>query len=84
MHAVVRPKPGEQTLEQMKAKYSLAPVAAALEALLGDAFVGLAPDCIGEAVETRIEGLKPGQVCAVPENSSYNTASHLLVGTASQ
>ncbi len=49
----------------MKAKASLAPVAAALKDILGDAFVGLAEDCIGDAVSARIGTMKPGQVRAL-------------------
>jgi phosphoglycerate kinase len=42
-------------------KFSLKPVAAALEKLLGQP-VGFADDCIGPAVETQVKALKPGQV----------------------
>jgi len=42
-------------------KFSLKPVAAALEKLLGRP-VGFADDCIGPAVETQAKALKPGQV----------------------
>ena len=42
-------------------KFSLKPVAAALEKLLGRP-VGFADDCIGPAVETQVKALKPGQV----------------------
>ncbi|MFQ5829022.1 MAG: phosphoglycerate kinase [Candidatus Methylomirabilia bacterium] len=41
--------------------YSLAPVAARLEKLLGQA-VPLAPDCVGESVEAMARGLRPGEV----------------------
>jgi 3-phosphoglycerate kinase len=57
-----RPKPGEQTWEEMKGKNSLAPVAAELKSLLGDAFIGLSPDCIGDAVEAQVAAMQPGQV----------------------
>ena len=50
----------------MKAKASLAPVAAALKEILGEQFVGLAEDCIGDAVASQIGTLKPGQVCDWP------------------
>lgn len=43
------------------AKFSLKPIAAELEKLLGSP-VGFAEDCIGLAVETRAKALKPGQV----------------------
>lgn len=42
-------------------KYSLAPVARRLEELLGQP-VPLAPDSVGEAVETRARQLQPGQL----------------------
>jgi len=42
-------------------KFSLKPVAAELEKLLGRP-VGFANDCIGPAVETQANALKPGQV----------------------
>ncbi|HEY4246451.1 MAG TPA: phosphoglycerate kinase [Lacunisphaera sp.] len=43
------------------AKFSLKPVAAELEKLLGSP-VGFAEDCIGPAVEAQVGALKPGQV----------------------
>ncbi len=46
----------------MKGKNSLAPVAAELKSLLGDAFIGLSPDCIGDAVEAQVAAMQPGQV----------------------
>jgi 3-phosphoglycerate kinase len=49
----------------MKAKASLAPVAAELKNLLGDTFVGLADDCIGDAVKSQIDKLTPGQVSSL-------------------
>jgi len=42
-------------------KYSLRPVVAELEKLLGQK-VGFAGDCIGPAVEAQVNALKPGQV----------------------
>jgi phosphoglycerate kinase len=42
-------------------KFSLKPVAAELEKLLGQK-VAFADDCIGPAVETQVKALKPGQV----------------------
>ena len=42
-------------------RYSLAPVAARLEELLGQP-VTLAPDCVGPAVEAQARALRPGQV----------------------
>jgi phosphoglycerate kinase len=42
-------------------KYSLAPVAGRLQALL-ERPVPLAPDCVGESVEGLARGLKPGQI----------------------
>jgi phosphoglycerate kinase len=50
-----RPKGGPD------ARYSLAPVARRLEALLGEA-VPLAPDCVGPAVEAQAAALPPGGV----------------------
>ncbi|EIE23485.1 phosphoglycerate kinase [Coccomyxa subellipsoidea C-169] len=50
---------------------SLAPVAAALKDILGDAFVGLAEDCIGDAVSARIGTMKPGQVLLL-ENTRFH------------
>jgi phosphoglycerate kinase len=50
-----RPKDGPEP------KYSLAPVAERLTALLGRP-VTLAPDCVGEAIERMAAELKPGQV----------------------
>jgi len=44
-----------------KPEFSLAPVAAELGKILGEP-VTLAPDCVGEAVERLVDGLKPGQV----------------------
>ena len=64
MRCKCRPDPGKQTWDEMKAKASLAPVAAALKDILGDAFVGLAEDCIGDSVTAQISTMKPGQVCA--------------------
>jgi phosphoglycerate kinase len=46
---------------QKIAKFSLKPVAAELEKLLGQK-VAFAEDCIGPAVETQAKALKPGQV----------------------
>lgn len=46
---------------QKIAKFSLKPVAAELEKLLGQP-VGFADDCIGPAVEAQAKALKPGQV----------------------
>jgi phosphoglycerate kinase len=46
---------------QKIAKFSLKPVAAELEKLLGQK-VAFADDCIGPAVETQAKALKPGQV----------------------
>ncbi|BDA47377.1 Phosphoglycerate kinase [Coccomyxa sp. Obi] len=66
-----RPDPGKQTWEEMKAKASLAPVAAALKDILGEAFVGLAEDCIGDAVAAQIGTLKPGQVLLL-ENTRFH------------
>jgi phosphoglycerate kinase len=42
-------------------KFSLKPIAAELEKLLGQK-VAFADDCIGPAVETQVKALKPGQV----------------------
>lgn len=42
-------------------KYTLAPVAAALSALIKQP-VSLAPDCVGEAVERQVNALQPGAV----------------------
>lgn len=46
---------------QKIAKFSLKPIAAELEKLLGQK-VAFADDCIGPAVETQVKALKPGQV----------------------
>lgn len=54
---------------QKIAKFSLKPVAAELEKLLGQK-VGFADDCIGPAVETQVNALKPGQVLLL-ENLRY-------------
>jgi phosphoglycerate kinase len=62
-----RPKPGEQTVEEMKAKYSLAPVAKELAEKLGDIFVGLAPDTVGPEVEELASKLQDGQVSGACE-----------------
>ncbi|HEY4690292.1 MAG TPA: phosphoglycerate kinase [Anaerolineae bacterium] len=50
-----RPKGGPEP------KYSLAPAAARLSALIGKP-VGMAPDCIGAEVEKMVAALKPGDV----------------------
>src|SRR3972149_9775141 len=50
-----RPKGGPEP------KYSLAPAAARLSALIGKP-VGMAPDCIGAEVEKMVAALKPGHV----------------------
>lgn len=67
-----RPEPSKQSWEQLKAKYSLAPVAAELEALLGpDTFVGLADDCVGPAAEEMVARVGAGQVCLL-ENTRFH------------
>jgi phosphoglycerate kinase len=62
---------GKQSLEEMRAKYSLAPVAAELKKRLGDRFVGMASDCVGEEVTQRIKELQPGQVLLL-ENTRFH------------
>lgn len=57
-----RPSPKKQTWAEMKAAYSLQPVAGELGKLLGPSFIGLAPDCVGEAAATFARQLEPGQV----------------------
>jgi phosphoglycerate kinase len=52
-------------------KYSLAPVAARLNELLGQA-VSLAPDCVGEATEAVASRLKPGEVLLL-ENLRFHS-----------
>jgi phosphoglycerate kinase len=52
-------------------KYSLAPVAARLNELLGQA-VSLAPDCVGEATEAMAARLKPGEVLLL-ENLRFHS-----------
>ncbi len=51
-------------------KYSLGPVAARLEELLGEP-VPLLPDCVGPDVEARVRALGPGQV-ALLENLRFH------------
>jgi phosphoglycerate kinase len=55
---------------QKIAKYSLAPVAARLEALLGRP-VRFLPDCVGPEVENACAALKPGEV-ALLENLRFH------------
>lgn len=50
-------RPGGQRVEQ----YSLAPIASYLESILGKP-VRLAPDCIGEEVETLVAAMQSGEV----------------------
>lgn len=57
-----RPQPAQQTLEQMRAQFSLRPVVDRLAAQFGSAFRGLADDCIGAAVEAQVDALQDGQV----------------------
>lgn len=58
-----RPDPTTQNLEQMHQDFSLAPVAAVLQAQLGaQVFTGRALDCVGPAAAEAVNALKPGQV----------------------
>jgi len=56
----------------VKPDLSLAPVAKRLEDLLGRPVTFLT-DCVGEAVEAAVEGLKPGGVCLL-ENLRFHAA----------
>jgi phosphoglycerate kinase len=55
-----------------EARYSLAPVARRLGALLGEP-VPLAPDCVGPAVEAQVAGLPPGGILLL-ENLRFHAA----------
>ena len=57
-----RPSPKSQTLEEMKARYSLRPVADRLAHMLGANFVGLVDDCVGPTVQAAVDKLQDGQV----------------------
>ena len=57
---------------RVDAAYSLKPVAARLQELLGVA-VHLAPDCVGEAVEKQAQALAPGEVLLL-ENLRFHAA----------
>ncbi|KXZ56079.1 hypothetical protein GPECTOR_2g961 [Gonium pectorale] len=66
-----RPEPKKQSREQMKALYSLCPVATLLEAELGTAFQGLAGDCIGPEAEAAVASLQDGQAVLL-ENTRFH------------
>jgi Phosphoglycerate kinase len=57
-----RPEPSKQDAAEMRAAYSLSPVADVLAEQLGDAFVGLVPDCVGPEAAAAVQRLQPGQV----------------------
>lgn len=57
-----RPEPKKQSMAEMRALYSLAPVAEVLRRELGEAaFMGLAPDCVGPEAEAAVAALGNGQ-----------------------
>lgn len=64
-----RPSPKKQSWEEMKASNSLQLVAEYLRQQLGASFVGLAPDCIGDAVAAMVHALQPGQVSSLGSGS---------------
>jgi hypothetical protein len=78
-----RPDPATQTDAQMRAAFSLAPVAALLQQQLGAAFTGLVPDCVGPSALQAVEALQPGQVC-VPvvgaESAAGGSGSDCVTG----
>jgi phosphoglycerate kinase len=58
-----RPDPSKQSLDEMRKRFSLKDVAAALAQLLpAGSFAGMAADCIGPDAQDMISSLKPGQV----------------------
>lgn len=63
-------------------KYSLAPVAKRLEELLGQP-VPLAPDCVGEAVETQARSLEPGRLLLL-ENLRFHPEEEANDGAFAQ
>eukprot|EP00878_Enallax_costatus_P015074 GHUV01015784.1.p1 GENE.GHUV01015784.1~~GHUV01015784.1.p1 ORF type:complete len:434 (+),score=93.64 GHUV01015784.1:211-1512(+) len=68
-----RPEPEKHTWQEMRQKYSLAPVAEALQQLLGPGvFRGLAPDCVGKLAEAEVQLLEPGQACLL-ENLRFHS-----------
>ena len=56
-----RPEPGKEPEEEMRRRDSLRPVAALLTDALGDAFVGLADDCVGPSATEMVARLRDGQ-----------------------
>ncbi|KAF8068321.1 pgk [Scenedesmus sp. PABB004] len=67
-----RPEPARQSEEEMRRRFSLAPVAALLERLLpAGAFAGLAPDCVGPQAAAAVDALQPGQACLL-ENLRFH------------
>lgn len=58
-----RPDPSKQSLDEMRKRFSLKDVAAALAQLLPTgSFAGMAADCIGPDAQDMISSLQPGQV----------------------
>ena len=73
-----RPRPGEEPADEMRARDSLAPVAAVLATELGAAFAGMASDCAGPSASALVASLRDGQArrgVAKPE-SSHSRAHH--------
>jgi len=59
-----RPEPGKEPEEEMRRRDSLRPVAALLAEALGDAFAGLADDCVGPSARAMVVCLQDGQARA--------------------
>ncbi|PNH11052.1 Phosphoglycerate kinase [Tetrabaena socialis] len=67
-----RPEPKKQSREAMQAAFSLRPVAALLRSELGgEAFLGLAADCIGPEVAAAVAAMRDGQALLL-ENTRFH------------
>ena len=62
-----RPEPGKEPEAEMRSRDSLRPVADVLAAELGDAFAGMADDCVGPSATALVASLRDGQAssCAL-------------------
>lgn len=56
-----RPQPGAEPEAEMRRRDSLRPVASLLAEALGDAFVGLADDCVGPSARAMVACVQDGQ-----------------------
>jgi phosphoglycerate kinase len=75
-----RPQPGKEPEDEMRRRDSLSPVAALLADALGDAFAGLADDCVGPSATAMVASLRDGQARAVTSRAALRIRrSSLLV-----